>query len=161
MILREKTAGLKRYIADDDGLIIYRIKYKGLLERGKCICDLKGRVIYDIAENTGGFVVRNHLGSSEMFVKTGEKIKTQGEPFKLSFYGEFYIPEKDICVKYRSTGIYDIFIKGKKTGVINKGTIVSETVCDRGLLAGLYVFSEYILNDKRMNTAARLVNISA
>ncbi len=162
LVVNEKYIGLKKYIVDGNGSILYRVRSKGIFDRGEYICNVHGSIIFDITENKSddSFVIKDYENNSEITAKVKGKVNIYTDKLKLSFPGEFYIDKyeqyKELSIKYRDEGVYDIFAGNKNIGNIRRGCIKSEYINNNRLLAVLLVFSRYIINDEEMCMAASI-----
>lgn len=156
MELKCKLKGLNKYISDENNNNIFKVKYAGLFSNEKKIYDTDKRLIYSAAykkDDKNIIVFKNHISNDKVYAVVGDKIS-------FSYFlcpKEFYIEDKNICVRYNDSNKYDILVNGMKDGEISRKSIVSASIKDKGLLAMLYVFSDYIINYDETLMASNLI----
>lgn len=156
MELKAKFKGLNKYITDENNNNVFKIKYAGLFSREKRIYDLDNRLIYSVQyaeDDKNKIIFKNHINNEKFSAVVGDKIN-------FCYFlcpKEFYIENKNICVRYNERNKYDIIVNGNKDGVISQKSIVSNSIKDKGILAILYVFSDYIINYDDILMASNLM----
>lgn len=165
MELNIKHRLLKTIITTTDKQALFIIKNQACTELEKIISRPDGMPVYSIKkdpiplDHRDKYIFTDYISKNEFFAWIDHEIFKIRKPSLLyrcflfspleiyieaeSFFGELSI---------RRSGIsrFDIFINGRKKGIISRKKVICDDIDDAGLLSVLYAFTDYIINSEEV-----------
>lgn len=169
MELKVKRGLSKVWITDNLGSALFIIKNKSFFSPEKTILRPNGMPAYSVKidpnplDRRDKYIFTDCESKNEFYAWVDSELYSAAKPipfYKYFFFTpiEIYIEAEsffgELCIKRSGISKFDILLNGIKHGNITSRKIICEDIDDAGLLAVLYVFSDYIIhNEERYRIA--------
>lgn len=158
--------GLSRTrITDSEGNVLFIIKGKSFFSLEKTVLYPDATPAYSVKKDPkpldrrDKYIFKDYDSKNEFYAWADSEAYQCDKSFPLYKYFffapvEIYIEAESFFgeLSIRRSGIskFDIFINGRKKGIISRKKVICDDIDDAGLLSVLYVFTDYIINSEEV-----------